>query len=38
MKHVQFRHYQDFDVAKAGLHDFTAGYQATPDSHYQLGR
>lgn len=32
---------KDLEVAKAGLHDFTAGYQAataTPDSHYQLGR
>lgn len=32
---------KDVEVAKAGLNDFSAGYQiatATPNSHYQTGR
>ncbi|MEY2864441.1 MAG: hypothetical protein RLY58_2148 [Pseudomonadota bacterium] len=32
---------KDIEVAKAGLNDFSAGYQAataTPDAHYQTGR
>lgn len=32
---------KDLDEAKSGLHDFTAGYQAStaePETHYQAGR